>query len=107
MKKPLNIIMLTLVLTWPVYAGQIYGSLKEDGRPVANATFDVFCPQGSFRGVTDGYGAYSINVGKGKCTFRLYYRSQQPSLDIYSYDSPLRYDFDVVNANGTLTLVRR
>ena len=107
MKKTFKIIMLTLVLSLPAYAGQIYGSLKEDGRPVANATFDVFCPQGSFRGVTDGYGAYSINVGKGKCTFRLYYRNQQPSLDIYSYDSPLRYDFDVVSGNGGLALVRR
>ncbi len=107
MKKALKIIMLTLVLTAPAYAGQIYGSLKEAGRPVANATFEVFCPQGSFRGVTDGYGAYSINVGRGKCTFRLHYRNQQPSFDLYSYDSPLRYDFDVVNANGGLSLVRR
>ncbi|MGI8917353.1 MAG: hypothetical protein ACR2H6_02040 [Pyrinomonadaceae bacterium] len=107
MKKALKIIMLTLLLTAPAYAGQIYGSLKEAGRPVANATFEVFCPQGSFRGVTDGYGAYSINVGRGKCTFRLYYRNQQPSFDLYSYDSPLRYDFDVVNGNGGLSLVRR
>lgn len=107
MKKALKIIMLTLVLTSAVSAGQIYGSLKEDGRPVANATFEVFCPQGSFRGVTDGYGAYSVNVGRGKCTFRLHYRNQQPSFELYSYDSPLRYDFDVVIANGALTLVRR
>lgn len=107
MKKALKTIMLALVLTSPAYAGQIYGSLKEGGRPVANATFEVFCPQGSFRGVTDGYGAYSINVGKGKCTFRLYYRNQQPSLDIYSQDSPLRYDFDVVSSGGGLALVRR
>ena len=107
MKRALKIIMLALILTSPAYAGQIYGSLKEDGRPVANATFEVFCPQGSFRGVTDGYGAYSINVGRGKCTFRLYFRNQQPSLDIYSYDNPLRYDLDVVNSKAGLILVRR
>ena len=107
MKKALKTIMLALVLTSPAYAGQIYGSLKEDGRAVANATFEVSCPQGSIRGVTDGYGAYSINVGRGKCTFRLYHRNQQPSLEVFSSDSPLRYDFDVVNNNGTLGLVRR
>jgi hypothetical protein len=107
MKKAVKIIFFAVIMASPVYAGQIYGSLKEDGRPIANATFDVFCPHGSFRGVTDGYGAYSINVGRGKCTFRLYYRNQQPSFDLYSYDSPLRYDFDVVNANGSLTLIRR
>lgn len=107
MKKALKIMMLTLVLTTPAYAGQIYGSLKEGGRPVANVSFEVFCPQGSFRGVTDGYGAYSLNVGRGKCTFRLYYRNQQPSFDLYSYDSPLRYDFDVVDAKNGLSLVRK
>ena len=107
MKKTFKMILLALLLCSPAYAGQIYGSLKEGGRPLANVTFDVFCPQGSVRGTTDGYGAYSMNVGKGKCTFRVYYRDQQPSLDIFSSDSPLRYDFDVVNANGTLTLVRR
>jgi hypothetical protein len=107
MKKALKLIFFALILASPVYAGQIYGSLKEDGRPIASATFDVICPQGTYRGVTDGYGAYSINVGRGKCTFRLYYRNQQPSFDLYSYDSPLRYDFDVVNANGSLALVRR
>lgn len=107
MKKALKTIMLALVLTSSAYAGQIYGSLKEDGRAVANASFEVFCPQGSFRGTTDGYGAYSINVGRGKCTFRLNYRNQQPSVDVFSSDSALRYDFDVVNNNGTLGLVRR
>lgn len=107
MKRALKTIMLAVILTSPAYAGQIYGSLKEDGRPVANATFEVFCPQGSFRGVTDGYGAYSINVGRGKCTFRLYFRNQQPSLDIYSQDNPLRYDLEVVNSKAGLTLVRR
>ena len=107
MKEALKIILLALAISSPAYAGQIYGSLKEDGRPIANATFDVVCPQGSFRGTTDGYGAYSINVGRGKCTFRLYYRDQQPSLDLFSNDSPLRYDFDVVNSNGSLSLVRR
>jgi hypothetical protein len=107
MKKALKLIFFALILASPVYAGQIYGSLKEDGRPVANATFDVFCQGASYRGVTDGYGAYSIAVGRGKCTFRLYHRNQQPSFDLYSTDSPLRYDFDVVNSNGSLTLVRR
>ena len=107
MKKAFQIMLFTVMLSLPAYAGQIYGSLKEGGRPLANVTFDVFCPGGSFRGTTDGYGAYSLNVGNGKCTFRVYYRDQQPSLDIFSSGSPLRYDFDVVNANGTLTLVRR
>lgn len=107
MKKTLKMILLTVLLCSPTYAGQIYGSLKEGGRPLANVTFDVFCAGGSVRGTTDGYGAYSMNVGNGKCTFRVYYRDQQPSLEIFSSGSPLRYDFDVVNYNGTLTLVRR
>ncbi|MGI8735166.1 MAG: hypothetical protein ACR2LM_17915 [Pyrinomonadaceae bacterium] len=69
--------------------------------------FEVFCKDGNFSGVTDGFGAYSINVGRGKCTFRLYYKNQTPTYDLYSYDNPLRYDFDVVLQNGTYILRRK
>jgi hypothetical protein len=91
-----------------VYAAQIFGSLKEDGRPVpANVKFEAWCGAQKYAGVTDGYGAYSLNTAKGKCTFRVYYKGQAPSFDVYSYDNAVRYDFDLVNQNGQYILRRK
>jgi hypothetical protein len=110
MKKIVLVIMFgLLLLPVSVYATQIYGSLKEDGRAVpAEVSFEVVCGDQRYVGKTDGYGAYSLNAGRGKCTFKVYYKGQSPTFDVYSYDNPVRYDFDLVlQSNGQYMLRRR
>ena len=110
MKKVALMITSALLLLLPVtaYAAQIFGSLKEDGRPVsAKVRFEVVCGAQKYAGETDGYGAYSINTARGKCTFKVYYKGQAPSFDVYSYDNAVRYDFDLVNQNGQYILRRK
>jgi hypothetical protein len=110
MKKIAMTIASGLLLSLSVSAAQIYGSLKEDRRPVANAKFQVVCAgQKPVDGITDSYGAYTVYVGKGKCIFQLTsYKGQAVKFEpLYSYDKPLRYDFDLVVENGVYKLRRR
>lgn len=109
MKKIVMTIALGLLLSVSVSAGQIYGTLKEDGRPLpAKVQFEVKCKDDPiYKGETDGYGAYSINVGKGRCTFKLFYKGQAPERVIYSSNNPLRYDFELVSVKGVYELRRK
>jgi hypothetical protein len=111
MKKiALMIVVLGLsLLPFSVHAAQIFGSLKEDGRSIpAKVVYEVLCGAQKYVGETDGYGAYVFNAGRGKCTFKVYYKGQAPSFDVYSYDDPVRYDFDLIlQSNGQYMLRRR
>jgi hypothetical protein len=109
MKKVITLILPVLLLPFSVYAAQVYGSLKEDGRAIPERTrVEVNCNGRTYAGVTDGYGAYSVNVSeKGRCVFKVYHRGQSPTFDLYSYDNPVRYDFDLVLLNGQYTLRRK
>jgi hypothetical protein len=107
MKKVITTFVLAAAFAAPVSAGQIFGSLKEDGRPLNGVKFEVFCRDRTYSGVTDGDGGYSIEVGRGRCTFRLYYREQTPNYDLYSYDNPLRYNFDVIKLSTGQYILRR
>jgi hypothetical protein len=110
MKKVALMIALGLsLLPVSVRAAQVFGSLKVNGRSVSDKIdFDVACgTQKPAPGKTDGYGAYSFNAGKGKCTFTVHYQGQSPSYVIYSYDNAVRYDFDLVLQNGQYMLRRR
>ena len=109
MKKVITLILLVLLLPLSVYAAQIYGSLKEDGRAVLERTkLEVICNGKTYTGVTDSYGAYNVFASeKGKCVIKVYHKGQSPSFELYSYDNPVRYDFDLVLQNGQYILRRK
>ena len=108
MSRFLTLIIVALVSAVPVYAGQVYGSLKEDGRSVpANVGFELRCPGQAYPGRTDNNGAFAVNAEKGKCILTVHYKGQSPTAVIFSYDNPVRYDFDLVAINGQYTLRRK
>src|SRR5262245_40115735 len=108
MKRSVAIIIFALISAVSVSAGQIFGSLKEDGRSLpANVQFDIQCKGQKYAGRTDNYGAYAINSEKGKCTLTVYYKGQSLTAPVYSYDNPVRYDFDLVLTNGQYELRRK
>ena len=108
MKRSVAIIIFGLISAASAYAGQLYGSLKEDGRSLpAGVGFEIRCRNQSYSGQTDGNGAYAINTEKGRCTLVVYYKGQSLTADIFSYDNPVRYDFDLVFVNGQYTLRRK
>ncbi len=109
MKKSSILILIVMLLPLTVCAAQVYGSLKINGQPLQQGVLvEVFCDgKKSAEGRTDQYGGYNLYVGnKGKCIFKVNY-SNGPTHEVYSYDNPARYDFDLVNVNGQYELRRR
>lgn len=112
MKKIVMTVALGLLLSLSVSAAQIapqiYGTLKENQKAVpANLDIEVNCNGQVYKAKTDSYGAYSLNVGKGKCEFKLYYKGKTPTAVLYSSNNPLRYDFEIIALKGGLYQLRR
>jgi len=106
--------MFFMILMFPTfaYAAQVYGNLKEGDRSVQQGVkVEIICGNQTYKGETDRYGSYSVYVPRGKCTLRVNYpvnSNQWPQSDIYSYNDPVRYDFDLVRQpDGTYFLRRR
>jgi hypothetical protein len=107
MKKVITLILLWLLPPLSVYAAQIYGRLKEGGRAVVGVDIEITCKGKNYSGKTDNNGAYSIYVQeKGKCDLKVH-KGQGPNYTVYSYDNPVRYDFELVEQNGKYTLRRK
>ena len=110
MKAIMLALLIILFLPTFSFAAQIYGSLREGNRSVGQGVkVDVVCSDGTHSVVTDGYGSFNHFVKqRGKCTMVVYYGGQTPSAVIYSYDDPVRYDFDLIKqGDGQYVLKRR
>jgi hypothetical protein len=104
-------LLLFSILFFPTvaYGGQIYGTLTVDNRPVGKGIqVVILCGATNGKGETDDYGSYKVFAQKGKCTLKVIYGGQEILFGIYSYDDPVRYDFDVVRGgDGKYFLKRR
>jgi hypothetical protein len=78
------------------YAGNIYGTLWLDGRPVPGAQIQITCNT-AHTAQTDSNGAYSVSVPeKRRCVFHVDYAGHSGQADVASYDNPIKYDFDLI-----------
>ena len=92
------------------HAAQIYGTLTEGKRAVAGLQITVTCNSGGvFETQTNDSGSYSLRVGAtGFCQFIVTNRTGPPSIEIYLYDQPSRYDFNLTrDSDGTYALKKR
>lgn len=96
--------------TSPVFAAQVYGTLRESGKPVGpNLTVEVVCGNSRYSALTDNYGSYRLFAREtGRCTLRVHYQNQAPEAMIDSYSDPAHYDFDLLRQpSGQYQLGRR
>jgi hypothetical protein len=107
-------IPLFLILLCPTFAlaGQIFGSLKQNGASIGKGTAVVIkCGETQYEGQTDAYGSYNIYVpSAGKCAFMVYYGGRwSPAYYVYSDQTdPVRYDFELVRQpDGSFKLERK
>jgi hypothetical protein len=95
--------------TWS-FAGKIFGGISEAGKPVAKgAKIDVTCAGATHSTETDANGAYSVMVPEqGKCTLKVTYQGQAPTIDITSYEGSAQFDLVLEKqADGKYTLKRK
>jgi hypothetical protein len=109
MKQTILVMTFLLAFSVAAQAGRINGSISEGGKPVAQGVkVEVACGSNNYAAQTDAYGAFKLFVpDKGKCTLKVNYQGQAPSLDINSYDGSVQYDLILEKQGAQYTLRRK
>ena len=109
MRRAFIVALLMLGLSSLAFAGKIYGSITEAGKPVASGVkVEVTCGGKSYAAQTDAYGSFKVFVpDKGKCMLKVFYQGQTPSFEINSYEGAAQYDLILENTGGQYTLKRK
>ena len=109
MKRALLILSLVCTFAAPSFAGKIYGSISEGGKAVPkDVKIEVTCGANNFMATTDATGNYSVFVAdKGKCSLKVHYQNQMPSLEITSFESSVQYDLTLEKQGAQYTLRRK
>src|SRR5262244_2179941 len=106
-----QVLVLLLILGWAVqaFAGKIYGSITEGGKPVAQGVkVEVTCGTTNYDAQTDAYGAFNLfAMDKGKCALKVFYQGQMPSIEINSFDGSVQYDLILEKQGNQYTLKRK
>lgn len=103
-------LVLTVILgfaSWAV-AGNIYGSITEGGKPVAQGVkMEVTCGANKYASETDANGAFKLFAkDQGKCLLRVTYQGQSPSFEITSYEGSVQYDL-ILEKQGAQYILKR
>jgi hypothetical protein len=109
MNRLFLLLLLVLGLTAQAFAGKIYGSISEGGKPVAQGVkVEVTCGTNNYDAQTDSYGAFNLfAMDKGKCALKVFYQGQMPSIEINSYDNSVQYDLILEKQGNQYTIKRK
>jgi hypothetical protein len=109
MKREILVVAFILGLTGQAFAGKIHGGITESGKPVAQGVkVEVSCGGETYSAQTDAYGAFNVFAkAQGKCTLKLAYQGQTPSIEVNSYEGTVQYDLLLERQNGQYTLKRK
>ncbi len=108
MKGKSILLLLILGLATHAWAGKIYGSISEAGKPVPpGVKVQVTCGSNNYDSQTDSQGAFSLfAMDKGKCVLKVVYQGQMPSMEISSYDGSVQYDL-ILEKQGAQYVLKR
>src|SRR5262245_46652834 len=86
-------VALILTMTSAAVAGNVYGSITEGGKPIAQGVkIEVACGPNKYSAETDASGAYKLFVkDQGKCALHVAYQGQTPSFEINSFEGSVQY----------------
>jgi hypothetical protein len=109
MKRLFIFFLVVAGFTTQAFAGKIYGSITEGGKPVPQGVkVEVTCGSNNYDAATDSYGAFNLfAMDKGKCTLKVLYQGQMPSIEINSFDGSVQYDLILEKQGAQYTLKRK
>ncbi len=109
MKTGISVLLLLLLWTSPLLAGEVFGTITEGNKPVAAGTkLEIAISGKTYPAEIDKFGAYRVVLKeKGKGTLTVHIQNQSPSVDLFSYDRSTRYDWILDNKDGKLSLRRK
>src|SRR5262245_2208906 len=100
-------VVVCLAVLCPVsaFAENIFGRLSENRQPVKGVEVTVTCGSNNYQARTDDDGSYSIRADEpGRCMFSVKYKDQTAEMEVFSYDQPTRYDFELRSEEHTSEL---
>jgi hypothetical protein len=101
-------VLLVLGLADPAAAGQVYGTIFQNGQPLRGVQVLLRCAGEDSPGATDADGVYRVFVrATGSCQLAVEPNGRNVVAGIYSYDRPTGYNFELVQRNGNWELIRR
>lgn len=97
-----------LLFTLPAWAGEIYGTLFENGKPLhGNVAVEVTLGGKVYQGTSGQDGSYRLFIpDKGRGELRVRLGSQSASIKVFSSDNSVRYDLSLQRLDGKLMLQR-
>jgi hypothetical protein len=98
-----------LVLPLALSAAEIHGTVSEAGKPVAaGVALKLDCGGASATASTDQYGGYSLKIAAtGQCKLSVDYKGASASLGVAVFDKGSRYDLELKQDAGKLSLTRK
>jgi hypothetical protein len=114
-----TVLALVVSLVATAHAGRIFGDIKLDGKPAPAGLLVTVAPIPKADDkakatpppdstTTDKVGSYKLVVkSEGKCTLTVHANKQSPSLEVFSYKDPTRYDLIVETKDGKLAVRRK
>lgn len=107
MQRGLLSILLVFVVVSPIFAGNVFGTIREGNRSIPNASVSMTCGKESDSKQTDAEGVYRLFVrATGGCDLVVVLPGRRMTATVYSYDRPTAYDFDIVH-EGTGWVLRK
>lgn len=99
---------ITLLCTLPAWAGEIYGTLFESGKPLgASAHVKISIGGKAYQGTSGRDGSYRLYIpDKGRGELKVQVGNQSAIITVFSSDSSVRYDLSLQRQDGKLTLQR-
>src|SRR6185295_6285732 len=109
MKVAFMVTAAILCLTSAAIAGNVYGTITEGGKPVAQGVkLEVACGENKHASQTDANGGFKLFVPeKGKCMLRVTYQGQTPEFEINSFDGSVQYELILEKQGNQYTLKRK
>lgn len=105
MKKLCVFLLAAAALPLPALAGEVYGTIKENGKPVKEGLpVTVACGDKTVSGATDKTGSYRVVASEGKCTLSVKVGGEVPSTVIHSYADSARYNLVLEQKGGKYAL---
>jgi len=109
MKLRAILLLLVLGIAAQAFAGKIYGSITEGGKPVPQGVkVDVTCGTNNYTAQTDSLGAFNLfATDKGKCVLKVSYQGQMPTIEVNSYAGSVQYDLILEKQGAQYSLKRK
>lgn len=109
MRRACILSLVVLGFTTQAFAGKIFGSITEGGKPIAQGVkIEVSCGPSNYAAQTDGYGAFTLFATEsGKCSLKISYQGQMPVLEINSFENSVQYDLILEKQGAQYTLKRK